>query len=462
MKPMTLSRGFLALALATCVHAQEAPRDLARSILKELIEIDTTDSAGDNTAAAEAVARRLRAGGFDARDVEVVEPAPKKGNVVARLRGAGRGRPILFIAHLDVVEARREDWSMDPFRLNEKDGYFYGRGTQDIKGEAALLVTNFLRLKREGFRPERDLILALTADEEGGRGPNGVEWLVEHRRELIDAEFCVNMDSGGGQARNGRRVLYSVQAAEKGYVSFLLSAKSAGGHSSLPVRENAIYDLAAALVKMRDVRFPLHLNDVTRAYFERTASLANGREAEDRRAVAKVPPDAGAADRLAASPYENALLRTTCVPTMLSGGHAENALPQTAEATVNCRVLPGETEDEVGKRIREAAGPGIEVVVKSPLRPSPASPVSPALLERVQGVVQSMWTGLLAVPVMETGATDGRTLRAAGIPTYGLGQIFSDLDDVRAHGRDERIRVTYFDEGLEFGYRLVKEISREF
>jgi acetylornithine deacetylase/succinyl-diaminopimelate desuccinylase-like protein len=457
---MTLPRGFLVLALAACVPAQEAPRDLAHSVLKELIEIDTTDSAGDNTAAAEAVARRLRAAGFDTRDVEVIVPAPKKGNLVARLRGTGRGKPVLFIAHLDVVEARREDWSVDPFRLIEKDGYFYGRGTQDIKGEAALLVTNFIRLKREGFRPERDLILALTADEEGGRGPNGIAWLVEHRREAIDAEFCVNMDSGGGQAKNGRRVLYSVQAAEKGYLSFLLRAKNPGGHSSLPVRENAIYDLAAALVNLRELRFPLHLNEVTRAYFERTALLEGGRDADDRRAVAKVPSDAGAADRLAASPYENALLRTTCVPTMLSGGHADNALPQTAEATVNCRVLPGETQDEVGNRIREAAGPGVEVAVKSPLRPSPASPVSAALLDRVQGVVQSLWPGLVVVPVMETGATDGKTLRAAGIPAYGMGQIFTDLDDIRAHGRDERIRVTYFDEGLEFGYRLVKEIAR--
>ena len=449
-----------ALALALNLPAQEAPRDLARAVLKELIEIDTTDSVGDNTAAAEAVARRLRDSGFPTEDVEVVVPAPKKGNLVARLRGAGQGRPVLFLAHLDVVEARREDWTMDPFRLNEKDGYFYGRGTQDIKGDAALLVANFIRLKREGFRPERDLILALTADEEGGRGPNGVGWLLRNRRPLIDAAFCVNTDSGGGQAQGGKRVLYSVQAAEKGYLSFFLTARNPGGHSSLPVRENAIYELSAALLKVRTLEFPVDLNDVTREYFARTAVLKEGLDAADRRAVATVPPDLASATRLSSSPYENALLRTTCVATMLSGGHADNALPQTAQASVNCRVLPGETQADVERRLREAAGPAIEVRVKYAMAPNPASPPPPALLTRVEGVVHSMWPGLPVVPVMETGGTDGKPLRAAGIPTYGIGQMFGDLDDIRAHGQDERIRTAYFYDGLEFGYRLIKEMAR--
>src|SRR5579864_1003424 len=254
--------------LPVCLQAQENPRELARFILKELIEINTTDSVGDNTVAAQAMARRLMTAGFAAGDVQVVVPAPKKGNLVVRLRGTTRARPVLFLAHLDVVEARREDWTMDPFRLVESDGYFYGRGTQDMKSDAALLVTNFIRLKREGFRPARDLILALTADEEGGRGPNGVAWLIEHRRVLIDSAFAVNMDAGGGQARKGQRILYSIQAAEKGYASFVLTAKNAGGHSSLPTRENAIYDLSTALLKLRDLQFPVHLNDVTREYFQ--------------------------------------------------------------------------------------------------------------------------------------------------------------------------------------------------
>ena len=446
--------------LGACLQAQENPRDLARFILKELIEINTTDSVGDNTAAAQTMARRLMTAGFAAGDVQVVVPAPKKGNLVVRLRGTTQSQPVLFLAHLDVVEARREDWTMDPFRLNEKDGYFYGRGTQDMKSDAALLVTNFIRLKREGFQPARDLILALTADEEGGRGPNGVAWLIEHRRSLIDSAFAVNMDAGGGQARNGRRILYSVQAAEKGYVSFVLTAKNPGGHSSLPTRENAIYDLSAALLKVRDLQFPVHLNDVTREYFQRTANLKDSKDAADRRAVANSPPDRGAASRLSSLPYENALLRTTCVATMLAGGHADNALPQTAEATVNCRVLPGETQSEVERRLKDTIGPRIVLRVKIPMQSNAASPPTPALLNRVQGLVQSMWPGLPVVPIMETGATDGRTLRAAGIPTYGISQIFGDLDDIRAHGQDERLRTAYFYDGIEFGYRLLKELAR--
>jgi acetylornithine deacetylase/succinyl-diaminopimelate desuccinylase-like protein len=452
----------LPLLLAGFMQAGEAPRDLARAVLKELVEIDTTDSAGDNTAAAQVVARRLRDAGFPAEDVEVVTPAPRKGNLVARLRGSGKARPVLFLAHLDVVEARREDWTLDPFRLTERDGYFYGRGTQDMKGEAALLAANFIRLKREGFRPDRDLILALTADEEGGRGPNGVAWLLENRRALIDAEFCVNADAGGGQARAGRRRLYSVQAAEKGHVSFLLRARNPGGHSSLPPAENAIYELAAALLRIRDIRFPVQLNEVTRGYFLRTAELFSSGDAADRRAVAQEPPDAEAAARLSRAPYENALLHTTCVATMLAGGHADNALPQTATATVNCRLLPGETQSAVADRLRTAAGPGIEVTVKTPLQPSPASPLNPALLRQVERVAGSMWAGLPVVPVMETGYTDGRTLRAAGIPTYGIAQMFYDVDDIRAHGKDERIRTSYFDEGLEVGYRMIRELAAGF
>jgi acetylornithine deacetylase/succinyl-diaminopimelate desuccinylase-like protein len=447
------------VALVAGARAQESPRDLARTVLRDLIEINTTDSVGDNTAAAEAMARRFRDAGFDAGDVEVVVPAPKKGNVIVRLRGTGMGRPVVFLAHLDVVEAKREDWTTDPFKLIEKDGYFYGRGTQDIKGDAALLVANMIRLKREGYRPERDIIVALTADEEGGRGPNGVAWLLNNRRSLIDAEFCVNTDAGGGQAENGKRILYSVQAAEKGYLSFVLTAKNPGGHSSLPVKENAIYDLAAALLRVRDLRFPVQLNDVTRSYFERTAALKQGREAADRRAVASVPPDESAAARLSQSPYENALLHTTCVATLLSGGHADNALPQTAEATVNCRTLPGTSLEEVETRLREAVGAGIGVRVKYPLQPNPPSPPPPAVMERLEQTVHSMWPGLAVVPVMETGGTDGKALRAAGIPTYGIAQMFYDMDDVRAHGQDERIRASYFYEGLEFGYRLMKAMS---
>jgi len=448
--------------MAACVRGQDNPRDLARSVLKELIEINTTDSVGDNTAAAQAMAQRFLAAGFPAADVQVITPAPKKGNLVVRLHGTMQAKPILLLAHLDVVEARRLDWTLDPFRLNEKDGYFYGRGTQDMKSDGALLVTNFLRLRREGFHTAGDLILALTADEEGGRGPNGVTWLLKNRRPLIDAAFAINMDAGGGQARNGHRILYSIQAAEKSYVSFVLTATNPGGHSSLPTRENAIYDLSAALVKVRDLQFPLHLNDVTRAFFERTASLPGSKDAADRRAVAKSPPDSAAAARLSSSTYENALLHTTCVATVLAGGHADNALPQTAEATVNCRALPGETQSDVERRLKEAIGPRIALRVKVPMQPNAASPPPPELLNRVQAIVQTMWPALPIVPIMETGATDGLALRGAGIPTYGISQMFVDIDDIRAHGQDERIRTAYFYDGIDFGYRLLKELGRHF
>ena len=450
----------IALLLPFLLRGADPARELARECLKELVEINTTDSSGSVTRAAEAVARRLHAAGFDAGDAQVIEPAPGKGNLVARIRGTGSGRPILFIAHLDVVEARREDWTSDPFTLLEKDGWFYGRGTSDNKGDASLLVANFARLKREGFRPARDLILALTADEEGGRGPNGVEWLLDNRRPLIDAEFCVNVDSGGGQTRKGRRLLYSLQAAEKTYATFRVRAKNPGGHSSLPTRDNAIYEVAAALVRIRDVRFPPRLLPVTRDFFERMGAIESGQPAADMRAVAGVVPDEAAIGRLsAASPYYNALLHDTCVATMISGGDAENALPQSVEAAVNCRLIPGNTVDGVASRLREAAGSSVEIVAPRRTGDNPASPWPPPFAPALERVVKSMWPGLPVVPVMETGGTDGKPLRRAGIPTYGLSAIFGDVDDVRAHGRDERIAVEAFYEGLEFNYRLIKALA---
>ena len=315
-------------------------RQLARDILKELVEIDTTDSSGDNTRAAEAMAARLRAAGFGGPDLQVLAPVPRKGNVVARLRGSGAGRPILLLAHLDVVEARREDWSFDPFTLLERDGYFYGRGTVDIKSGAAVLVANLIRLKQEGFEPQRDLIVALTADEEGG-SCNGVDWLLQNRRDLVDADYCLNTDGGGGEIRKGRRVANELQTSEKVYLSFQLETTSSGGHSSLPVRENAIYRLAEGLARLAAFEFPVSLNETTRAFFERMSRVESGDLARDMRALVATPPDAGAAARLAAaSPYYNALMRTTCVATRLQAGHADNALPQTALALVNCRILP--------------------------------------------------------------------------------------------------------------------------
>ncbi|MEO8078106.1 MAG: M20/M25/M40 family metallo-hydrolase, partial [Acidobacteriota bacterium] len=423
------------------------------------------------TAAAELVAARLVAAGFPKADVQVVGGAEKKHNLVARYRGAGTRKPILFIAHLDVVEARREDWSFDPFVLTEKDGYFYGRGTEDIKGGAATLAAAFIRLKQEKWVPDRDLILALTADEEGGPD-NGVQWLLANKRDLIDAEYSINLDTGGGERRGGQVTVLDVQAAEKVYASFTLTVKNAGGHSSLPTKDNAIYRLADGLHRLSAFAFPVRLNDTTRAYFTRMAGTsAAGASAADMRAVAKAPLSAAAAARLSAkSPFYNALLRTTCVATLLQAGHAENALPQTAQATVNCRMLPDERPAGVQATLeRVLADPNIVVAPVAPPTPSPASPLAPEVFTAIETAARAVWgggpggargsAGVTIVPFMETGATDGLLLRNAGIPVYGVTGISFDPDDVRAHGKDERILVKSFNEGLAFSYGLAKALG---
>jgi acetylornithine deacetylase/succinyl-diaminopimelate desuccinylase-like protein len=443
------------------VARQAAPdyQKLGREILKELIETNTTHSTGSVTAASEKVAARLIAAGFPKSDVQIVGSAEKKRNLVARYRGSGTRKPILLIAHLDVVEAKREDWSMDPFVLTEKDGFFYGRGTLDIKGGAATLVTAFIRLRQERWVPDRDLILALTADEEGGPD-NGIDWLLTNRRDLIDAEYCINVDTGGGEVRGGKVTAIEVQAAEKVYQSFTLTVKNAGGHSSLPVKDNAIYQLAAGLQRLSAFEFPVRLNDVTRAYFERMAPLS-GANATDMRAVAKNPPDAAAAKRLSTkSAFHNALLRTTCVATMLQGGHAENALPQMAQATVNCRMLPDEKPADVQATLaRVIADPHIVVTPVAKPTPSPASPLVPDVLKAIDSAARTVYGTAPIVPFMETGATDGLFLRNQGIPVYGVSGIAFDPDDVRAHGKDERIFVKSYYDGLEFVYQLAKGLA---
>jgi acetylornithine deacetylase/succinyl-diaminopimelate desuccinylase-like protein len=456
----------LALALAACadlgaeVTSPPADRDLARAIFEELVEINTTDSTGDCTKAANAMAARLVSAGLPKADVQVLGPDPRKGNLVARLRGTGIRRPLLLLAHLDVVEARREDWSFDPFVFREEGGYFYGRGTSDDKAMAAIFVANMVRYLREGFRPDRDLVLALTADEEGGRF-NGVDWLVKNHRDLVDAELGLN-EGGGGQIKAGRRIANTVQASEKVYQSFRLEVKNPGGHSSLPVPENAIYRLAEGLVRFSRYRFPVRLNDVTRLFFERSAATVPEPEGSDRRAVARNPPDLAAAERLSPQPYLNARLRTTCVATLLEGGHAENALPQTARATVNCRMLPDEKPEDVKAAIEAAlADPKIAVTPVAQAKRSPASPLAAAILAPIERVSGAMWPGVPVIPTMSTGSTDSLYLRAAGIPVYGVDGIFEDVDDVRSHGRDERQAVTSFYEGQEFLYRLVKALSSD-
>lgn len=454
----------LFLTLTLCAQSpQQTQQQLAREIFKQLIEINTTDSTGDNTRAAEAMAARFREAGYLASDVQVLAPVARKGNLVVRLRGiaGGTSRPTLFIGHLDVVEARRADWSVDPFTLLEKDGYFYGRGTLDMKGDDATLVATFLRLKREGFRPSRDLILALTSDEEGGPA-NGIQFLVKEHRDLIDAAFAINPDSGGGDIRNGKRLYMSMEAAEKVFASFRLEVTNAGGHSSQPVKDNAIYHLADGLSRLAKFDFPVRLFDVTRSEFKLLAPYYEGQLGADMKAAAANPNDLGAIARLSALPQYNATLRTTCIPTLIAGGHAENALPQLATATVNCRVLPVDNVADVEQTLnRVIADPKVKVTAVKPAISTPHTPIDPQVLRVVSAATTKHWPSLGGVvPKLMLGASDGIYLIHAGIPTYGVSGIFSDEDDNRAHGRDERILTNSFDEAVDFMYDLVTGLAR--
>jgi acetylornithine deacetylase/succinyl-diaminopimelate desuccinylase-like protein len=432
---------------------------LARDIFRELIETNTTLNVG-STKAVEAMASRLRKAGFPESDNQIVGPRPQNMNLVVRYHGKGVLRPILLFGHLDVVEALRQDWSFDPFTFLEKDGYFYGRGTSDMKCEDADIVANLIRLKGEGFIPNRDIIVALTEHEEGGDA-NGMAWLLANRGDLIDAEFAINLEGGGGEIKAGKPILMEIQTSEKVYISFQLEVKNRGGHSSLPMKDNAIYRLSAGLNRLEQYDFPIRLNETTRIFFERTANKEIGQTRADMIALLKTPPDTTAANRLAASSaYYNALMRTTCVPTMLSGGHAENALPQTARAIVNCRMLPDDSvENVLASLLRVLADNQITVTHRGQPQPAPLSPLRKDIMDIIETLTASMWPGVTVTPIMSTGASDGRYLRQAGIPVYGVSGIFTDIDDVRAHGRDERIGVKEFYDGVEFMYKFIKALA---
>jgi acetylornithine deacetylase/succinyl-diaminopimelate desuccinylase-like protein len=434
---------------------------LARDLLRELIGFNTTPTLGDTTPAAEAMAQRLLAAGYPAADVVVVGPRARNRNMVARLRGTGTGRPILLLAHLDVVEALRSDWSMAPFVLTERDGYFYGRGTSDIKDMAAIFVSTLVELKRGAFVPDRDIILALTAGEESSEDYNGVAWLLANRRDLVDAAYCINGDAGDPILRDGKRVVRSVEASEKVYLDVRFEVTNPGGHSSLPVPDNAIYRLAAALQRLSRFEFPLSLNPTTRAYFDRVAAGQPAAVAADMRALVRDPPDKAAAARLSAkSPLYNSLLRTTCVATRLEAGHANNALPQTARAIVNCRMLPQDQPADVVATLRRVvADEGVVVTAVDSAIASPPSPLLPEVIDAIDRITGELWPGVPVIPTMETGATDGLYLRNAGMPVYGVSGVFLDADDIRSHGRDERIGVQQYYEGAEFTYRLVKALT---
>jgi acetylornithine deacetylase/succinyl-diaminopimelate desuccinylase-like protein len=451
----------------------EADRTLAHDILKQLIEVNTTDSVGSTTVAAEAMRKRLLEAGFPAADVVVLGPNERKGNMVARYRGRTGSAlaPVLIIGHIDVVEAKRSDWTTDPFQLVEKDGYFYGRGTQDMKEADTSVVESFIRLKREGFVPDRDIILALTADEEGGKS-NGVSWLLENHRELVSAAFALNPDAGGPELEKGKAVSMDVEATEKLYADYRVTATNPGGHSSLPRPDNAIYAVADALGRLERYQFPLETNEVTRPYFASSAAHEEGQRAADMKAVSGAVPDAAAAERLSKDATYNSLLHTTCVATMLSAGHAPNALPGSAVANVNCRIFPGHSQEEIRQElVRIFADPTLKVQyvndagevfdTGSDRKSMAPPPLNPEVFVPLRAVVQTMWPGLPVVAEMEAGASDSVHTMNAGIASYGFSGMGVDRDDVRAHGRDERIRVVDFDNGVEFEYLYLKALTSQ-
>ena len=465
-----MKRSMLAIALLVLgsseIQAQQTKWDsLARSLFKELVEINTTESAGSTLEASQAMAKRLKAFGFPDSDVVVLENAPKKGNLIVRLRGRNTGKkPILLLSHHDVVEAKAEDWTLPPFQFIEKDGTFFGRGVADDKDEGAIHLALIMRMREERYVPDRDIIVALTADEEGG-GANGVSWLLQNHRQLIDAEYAFN-EGGGGRVRGPNvtdtiKISHDVQASEKKFLNFRFEVTNPGGHSSVPRVDNAITQLAAALTKINPAIMPVHLNEVTRAYFTRLAGVVQSETpqlAAAMRAIVANPNDAAAAATLSADPRYNSQLRTSCVPTMLEGGHATNALPQRARANVNCRILPDETPEQVRDVLQRVVGDtGVKITFQGSATNSPPSPLTPALMSEIERVTKEMWPGVPVIPTMSTGATDGLRLRNAGIPVYGVSGLF--YPETFAHGMNERIPVRAFYQGLEFMYRLVKGVT---
>jgi acetylornithine deacetylase/succinyl-diaminopimelate desuccinylase-like protein len=462
----------LGAAARAAAMTEQSAGALAHDILKQLVEINTTDSVGNVTTAAEAMAKRFRAAGFPAADVVVVGPDnPRKKNVVVHLHGTGLAKPILMIGHLDVVEARREDWTTDPFRLVEKDGYFYGRGTLDMKDGDAIMATTLLRMKQEGFKPDRDLILALTADEEGGCC-NGVSWLIKNRRELVNAEFVLNHDGFSITSDHGVPRAFELGATEKVYADYQLTATNPGGHSSLPRPDNAIYELAHGLDRVEQYHFPFELNNVTKAYFERMAEISSGERAADMHAILKSPPDAAAIARLSRDPTLGSIMRTTCVATRLSGGHANNALPQRAEAVINCRILPGHSQEQVRQdlirilddpkiTVRYVADNGQVLDKASDRSGYPPPPFVPEVQQPLQTVVAAMWPGLKVIPAMDAGASDSIYTESVGLPSYGVSGISIDADRIRMHGRDECVAQASFYKGVEFFYRYLKSITTQ-
>ena len=471
---LVLCLGSAALAQNPLPATSPADRALAKEIFKQLIEINTTDTPqGNVTTATAAMQKRFLDAGFPAGDVLLLGPDARKQNLVVRLRAASPSseKPVLFLCHMDVVQALRPDWHTDPFQFVEKDGYYYGRGTQDMKDSDAALVATFLRLHREGYKPRRDLILALTADEEGDKF-NGASWLVQHHRELVDAAFVINPDSGGVELDHGRAVVADVEATEKVYSDFQITALNPGGHSSRPRPDNAIYELTTALNKLAAYTFPFELNEVTRTYFTNLAEQEGGQTAKDMRAILATPPDMAAAARLSDEPSFNSNFRTTCVATRLNAGVANNALAQTAQANVNCRIFPGHSPEEIRQQLIAIFGDAKltvkyvsdagEVSATAPERKAmvPPAPIK-EVFEPLTRFTQALWPGPPVTPVMENGASDSIYFAQAGIPCYGYSAIALERDDDRAHGQDERLPVESYWKSLDFFYSFAKAAGGE-
>jgi acetylornithine deacetylase/succinyl-diaminopimelate desuccinylase-like protein len=461
-----LASGAISLVSSGLLAAPVAPlkyRTMAVDTLRELVEIDSVEPHGSRECV-NAIANRLRTAGFTDRELTILAPEehPEKANLVVRLRGKGVGKPLLWTGHLDVVEADPNDWSMPPFKLSESDGWYYGRGTADMKGEVAALVVSLIRLKAANFVPRHDIIVALTADEEAAGHVNGIKWLLATHRPLIEAGLAFNPDGGSGGLRHGEHLFFSVETAEKTYATYTLTVTNKGGHSSQPEAENAIYRLSAGLLRLSGYRFPFRLTATTQRFLSVDAGLEPEPVRSDIRSVLATPPDAAAVERLSAHPNLNARIRTTCVATQLNAGAAENALPQRAQATVQCRLLPGDRPGAVRQSLQEViADPQVDIALTRPVIDSPETVPDPHVIESITRIVDSFWPHLPVLVTMEAGGSDAIFTRAAGIPTYGVGSIFGDIDNNRHHGRDERIAKTSFDEGVEFTYRLMKQVDHE-
>ncbi len=451
----------ISLALLAQKMPPEAEKQLAHDIYKEMIEINSSVTTSTTTPVVQAVARRLRAAGFPESDIFLGGPVPGKWNIVVRYHGApgSKLKPLLLLAHTDVVEAKKEDWSpdLDPFKFIERDGFFYGRGTADDKAQAAIWVANLIRYKREGFVPNRDIIMALTADEEGGTH-NGVRWLLDKHKDLIDADFALN-EGGGGEMVNGKKISLNVQVAEKYVMNFRFEVRNKGGHSSVPLPDNAIYHLAGALTRLSQYNFPLKSNEVTKNYFSQLAKTETGPVVASLKQIGEGSLEA--MNRVAAEyPRWNSMLRTTCVATMLEGGHATNALPQLAAATVNCRVMPDDSPEFVLETLKKVVADDKVTVTSSRATTAvPGSALRPDLMKQITRITDTLWPGVVVIPSMSTGATDGKALRAAGIETYGVSGLFGERGESRAHGQDERMSQDSFYGAQLFLYDLVRALA---